>query len=692
MSTWIGSSFISVFLLFMGGILIGHLMWYRDRSSDLQAIKDAETKYSRAKAAARARKRRFVLLSRDARSGEQASTKYRVEADSLRETLATETQRADSLQREMGKLQAEQRRFEFACRDAEKQRDAAREQVDITATELISLRDRLQDTESKLNAASTAAEKHADSAESVSSELTEKRARCVELATSHDALLAETRELRRKLESAQSHREQLSDEQTKLQREYDQLELERDQLAQLHGDGARDLDGISQRGEQLAAEIDQLHIRYEELIVNRDLAVRERDQVIEHRDQLVIDLESFTIQHDMQVAEHDRVVNEHVLLVRERDALAEERDQLADRLTTESTAARHTDEEFIELQKEYDSLRDQHAAAISANRDQASLYESRQSEFARLEIALHESSIQVQTLQSEHDELLDQLDERTSRIQTAIDGRVTAETALSEMEARIESLLNELADANETRSHHEMKLAEVQSSGSELQSQAAKLHEAIRDRDQRIVEMEKQVAEQNIAINRHCAEAERLRSGGPKLKQLEETIAAKSAQLVEANSNLQSSRDLAASLRSEIGLRDGQVASLDQAQQQIRVQLADQTALIARLEHELRGATARVEMAKQHEPRAAEFQQQAAAMHDKAAAMQSHSESLQKQLDSVAADLESSLDANAAMQQRVRQIEGQLHENAIAMRDLRRKRANVPALGASPAREQNKAA
>lgn len=692
MSTWIGSSFISVFLLFMGGILIGHLLWYRDRSTDLQAIKDAETKYSRAKAAARIRKRRFVLLSRDVKSGEQASTKYRGEAESLRKTLATETQRADALQSEMGKLQAEQRRFEFACRDAEKQRDAARDQVDTTATELASLRDSLRDTEAKLNEASTAAEKHAGNADSVSSELTEMRARCIELATSHDALLAETRELRRNLEIAVSHREQLLDEQTKLQSEYDQLELERDQLSQLHEDGARDRDEISQRGEQLASEIGQLRSRCDELIVNRDETARERDQVILQRDQLANDLESFTSQHDALVGEQERFAHEHVLLIRERDALVDERDQLIDRLTTESTAARHADEEFVELQKEYDDLRDQHAAALAANQDQASLYESHQAEFAKLEIALHESSIQVQTLQSEHDELLDQLDERTSRIQTAIDGRVTAETALSEMEARIESLLNELADANETRSHHEMKLAEVQSNGNELQSQATKLHDAVRDRDQRIVEMEKQIAEQNIAINRHCAEAERLRSGGPKLKQLEESIAAKSAELVEANSHLQSSRNLAASLRSEIGLRDGQVASLDQAQQQIRVQLADQTALIARLEHALRGATANLEAAKQHEPRAAEFQQQAAAMHDKAAAMQVRSQSLQTQLESVTAELEASLEANAAMNQRVRQIEGQLHENAIAMRDLRRKRANVPALGAIPPREQNKAA
>src|SRR5690606_27975767 len=129
--------------------------------------------------------RRFVVLSRDVKSGELASTQYRGEAEALRKTLATETQRADALESEIGKLQAEQRRFEFACRDAEKQRDAARDHLDITASELASLRDAVRDTDAKLNEASTAAEKYAGTAEAASAELDEVRQRCVELAAIH---------------------------------------------------------------------------------------------------------------------------------------------------------------------------------------------------------------------------------------------------------------------------------------------------------------------------------------------------------------------------------------------------------------------------------------------------------------------------------------------------------------------------
>ena len=88
---------------------------------------------------------------------------------------------------------------------------------------------------------------------------------------------------------------------------------------------------------------------------------------------------------------------------------------------------------------------------------------------------------------------------------------------------------------------------------------------------------------------------------------------------------------------------------------------------------ELHNAASQLENAKQFEP-------QAVALKKKFETMQARSENLQRQLERVSAELEASLDANAAMQDRIRQIEGQLHENAIAMRDLRRKRANVPAL------------
>ncbi len=762
MSTWIGSSFISVFMLFMGGILIGHLLWYRDRSSDLRAIKDAETKYNRARTAARNRKRKFVLLSRDAKLFEQTSHECREEADSLRQSLSTQQQRADELEKELGKLHAEQSRYELACRDAQQERDAALGQVENVAGEVARLQDSLQAAEANLQEALTKADEHASDTASARSELSLARQRGDELATANEQYQSDVSELQSQLEVSKEfshqlscerdvvqeergqliqHRDRLQSECDQLAAKYSQLEQahdllknERDQLAQLRVDGVRELEKISMRGESLAVETEQLRSRCDELILlrekdtqereelirERDLSVDQRhqltrsrdqlvlvqDEITAHRDQLAQELESLTAQHTLLVSEHDAAVNERQLLAAERDALICERDRLAEQQTAGSTQASHRDEKLIELQREYDVLRDQHAAAISANQDQSRQLELHHAEIERLERMLSESIIQDQTMQSEHDELLDQLDERTSRIQTAIDGRVTAEIALSEMETRIESLLSELAEANDFRTQYETKLAEMQRNGGEAEAQSHKLRSTIRDKDQQIVEMEKRIAEQSIAIDRHCAEAERLRAGGPELKQLREIVAKKSAALVAAETDLQSSQAETAKLQSSIDSRDGQISSLGECEQQVRTQLANQTAVIGRLKEELVVAAEQLESAKVYQLKVAEYetqmteyqtqltqhQNQVAAIQNNMVATEARSEGLQNQLHRVSAELDASLDANAAMQQRLRLIEGQLHENAVAMRDLRRKRANVPALSAGALRDQNKAA
>lgn len=678
MSTWIGSSFISVFLLFMGGILIGHLLWYRDRSGDLQAVKEAETKYNRAKTAARNRKRKFILLSRDAKSHELKSTEYRKEADSLRKTLTAQADRADSLQVELGKLHAEQSRYELASQNAEQQRDAAEQRVQEAATECSRLQTSLQETESQLAQASATTQEHVAAAATANAELDQQRERGDELAARNETLQSEVAHLA-------SQRDQLT-------QQCDELTRQRDQFASERAEVATERDNVTAQRDELTTEREQLVSEQGEIASQRDSLADQRDALVGERDSLVRERDTLVREHDALADERDGLLAERDTLSSERDRAVSERDQLARERAEVSEQVGQNDERYVALQKEYAALRDQHAAAIQINRDQTLRFDSHQADFERLEKAFNESTVEVQTLQSEHDELLEQLDERTARIQAAIDGRVTAETALSEMEGRTDSLLTELAEANHFRVQHEAKLAEVELLSGDMQSQAQQLRGEIDAKEQRIVELESQVVAQDQAIEQHRAEAERLSVDGPELQKLQEALCEKSAALAEAETELQSIRDVAAALHSEVENRDRQIESLLDDQRQIQSQLADQGSVIDRLEGELRTAAAHFVAAEKYQSQATEFQARAAAMQDKALAMQAHSEDLQNQLHSVSGELDASLDANAAMQQRLRQIEVQLHENVIAMRDLRRKRANVPNLNAIAPGEQDKAA
>jgi len=87
---------------------------------------------------------------------------------------------------------------------------------------------------------------------------------------------------------------------------------------------------------------------------------------------------------------------------------------------------------------------------------------------------------------------------------------------------------------------------------------------------------------------------------------------------------------------------------------------------VQRLTQELKSTKESLQTARQHEPRAV--------------AMQSQVADLTVELKRVSSELDQSLDANAEMQERMRVLEGKLHESAAVMRDLRRKRAHVPVL------------
>ena len=320
--------------------------------------------------------------------------------------------------------------------------------------------------------------------------------------------------------------------------------------------------------------------------------------------------------------------------------------------------------------------------AIADTVVQKEAYENQQQQINQLNESLQESGVQIQTLQSEHEELLEQLDERTSRIQEAIDGRVSAETALSQMEGQLETMKADLEEAGTLRLTHERTLKEIHDSTDAMRLQARELAEELQAKDLSIESLRAKLHEQDSSIERHRAEITRLQSFRPEFEKLKETVAEKVSALAAAQSQLQQYEQEEVSLQEQLRLRDTTILTGTLEQENLRGEIANQAELIARLQHQVDTSSSELESAKQFEPQAVSLQQQAESI-------QAQAEDLRTQLRRVSNELEASLDANASMQDRIRQLEEQLHDNAIAMRDLRRKRANVPNLNLD---DQRKAA
>ena len=71
MSTLLELPFISSIFFILAGILIGHLLWFHDRSADSQKMTGLESRYFKARGSARQRKREFVKLQKNAAGQEQ---------------------------------------------------------------------------------------------------------------------------------------------------------------------------------------------------------------------------------------------------------------------------------------------------------------------------------------------------------------------------------------------------------------------------------------------------------------------------------------------------------------------------------------------------------------------------------------------------------------------------------------------
>ncbi|MEM8913777.1 MAG: hypothetical protein AAGC97_18605, partial [Planctomycetota bacterium] len=83
MSPLIGIPFLSAFLFVMGGVLVGHLLWYRDRHQDVKTAKDAENKYAKARASALSRKQQAQSLQGELRQLDETRASLGHENESL---------------------------------------------------------------------------------------------------------------------------------------------------------------------------------------------------------------------------------------------------------------------------------------------------------------------------------------------------------------------------------------------------------------------------------------------------------------------------------------------------------------------------------------------------------------------------------------------------------------------------------
>ena len=603
MSDLIGIPLLSAFLFVMGGILIGHLLWYRDRGEDLKRLRNTESKYAKARRVARARKYHYRSVQGDLEVVQRQRDELRAEADSQRAAAETQTRQSDEWEQRHRQLQTDfdARSEKFAEQEqrlSEQEQLLARQEQQLSAKE-----QQLAGQEQQLNA--------------------QKQ----QLAERERELAAAGRQVRDVESGRQKDAKRLAELAAATQQAGDDLKARQATISRLETEKKHLADQLTPLQKELRQVRQQLEKQRQRLEDSGGETTHLRDQ-----------LAQLTEQRNAALAQ--------------RDQFATERQAVAGQLDAEVSRRRDLQSRMESLQQHYETATEEAGA--------------RRQEEENLTAKLQESALQIQTLQSEHDELLDQLDQRTARIQAAIDGRVVAETALNAAENRVDELKEALAAVTEQRDNQQASLKEIQLSTESLREEGQRLADELAEKDRRLDQLQSQLGEQKLIIRQQKDEIDKTNAHALEFEKLKVTADERAIELKRVDNEL-------AQLRRIDNQRQQTIRRLESEQQQREATLqaaqqhaAEQVDLAARIKNELNEKTTELQRATDDRSKLAPLQHQV--------------ETLRGEWQQVSNELESSLQANAAMQDRIRQLEKQLHENAAAMRDLRRKRANVPSL------------
>lgn len=269
-----GVSLQSTILFVLAGILIGHLLWYHDRSSDDEKLNGLENRYAKARGSVRKRKQEFATLQRDAevqnsdleqiREQQAALLKQKSDIEEEYRNVSKEAERLRGEKQELtAALTAEQSRSETVIgqlQEVLRTKSESEEQVLTHSDSVAQLQSSHQQLESQL-------EQNAETISSLNQSKVDLESQVVQLNQALKAQLAET--------AAVHVQEQTIAE---LEQQIEQLKESYNQNIELLSQTQQDLVGRCEDLDSLRAECEAANVHRVELaeqlaVANTELSV-----------------------------------------------------------------------------------------------------------------------------------------------------------------------------------------------------------------------------------------------------------------------------------------------------------------------------------------------------------------------------------------------------------------------------------
>ncbi|MGB7324615.1 MAG: hypothetical protein WBD31_07075 [Rubripirellula sp.] len=555
--------FVSAVFFVLAGVLIGHLLWFRDRTGDNAKINGLENRYIKARGSAKLRKREFVKLRKDNETVDSELQDLRDQYASLQkqneEHRSAALQAGDKLARLRGERDLSDEKFASELKRSEAMVSQLQEALKLKTSAEHDLEERttsfteMQASHRELEVEIESLRTRLDASEKSSSGYLQTIDTLKRQVGEHGQTIVQTEQIRSRLENETTQlREQLEAKTSEAESSQEAMEALTEQLA----DREESIKRFEQTQIGLETEIEQLTATLDAQAQATDQTTSQNAETIAALRKEVAELTTRTESSEQSLTETqaDLVARcEDLDVLRgERDALNAKVETLLDRISdldAEQEIAGTVKEERDELATDLQS-------AASSLGEQRQMLEAREHEVEQLRAqvsGLHEqlqkTTERANHVSSEKEAMGDAIanrEELIDRLQSQIDELTPLRSELAE----VALVLGEQKSVNQQRVQQiETQKSEIEQKSKEIQALRVKLEPMAKIQDE--LEQHRPLrAELAKAIEQQSAQRQRA-------AELEDQLSKRTAQVDE--------------LQSQVELLDETKSMLAEAQQKIEM-------------------------------------------------------------------------------------------------------------------------
>lgn len=612
--------FVSTLFFILAGILIGHLLWFQDRSSESEQINGLESRYYRARGSAMQRKRKFVKLQKNIQSHQTDLHQTRAECEELRR---------------------QQRDLEATANLAKKELTEMKEQQDATTQSLSAEKRRCESVVSQLQEA-------LQSKTTVEQERKVQGHKLAQLQTSNQELEAEIQRLRAGLDT-QTQTD--SSRKNEIDRLNQQVASQKNTIAVLE-----------QSKLAREAEIEQLNVTLDAQASAADQTASQtnqtvaqlRKQIAEHRQSLGTSAQSLKKTQADLTARCEDLESARM----ERDELAVKLDSTTAALATQREEIQTRAQRLAQLQQQVDELmplRAELSEVALVLGEQKTVNKQRVEQIAR-------QSREIESLRAQFKPM--------AKLRTELSSTTTK---LGEASHRCEQLNAAIQEKHASLRAQQSKLLQLEKELEVIPPLRRELAKAV---ERHSVQMRRGSQLQDH-VSKQAAEIEQLHSQLAVLEQTKQRLESASAQLASVSTERDKLTQSRLETEKTMAAQHNEITSQSAKLKEVGDLLTVKTSEHSKLVEKITGMSKSLEQNRTSMMKLNSDLKTAEKLRPENKALQDRVAELMTHLKRVSAEHDDSLDANSKALDRIRDLENQLHEHAAKIRDLRRERASI---------------